>query len=60
MDATETTLQGVVSDNDKGEMQWETRAARKIRKRGINRTPKKRNKINKKSLINSQKENLEI
>jgi len=41
MDATETMLQGVVSGNDKGEMQWETRAARKIRKRGINRTPKK-------------------
>jgi hypothetical protein len=43
----------------KGVTQWETRAVRKIRKRGRNRTPKNRNKRQKTSLISSQKEGLD-
>jgi len=44
---------------EKGETQWETRAARKIRKRVRNRTPKNRNKRQIISLINSRKESLD-
>jgi hypothetical protein len=41
----------------KGETSWETKAARKIRKRVRSRTPKNRNNSQKTSKINSQKEN---
>jgi hypothetical protein len=43
----------------KGEKSWETRAARKIRKRVRNSTTKNRNKSQKTSLISSQKESLD-
>jgi broad specificity polyphosphatase/5'/3'-nucleotidase SurE len=43
----------------KGEMSWETRAVRRIRKRVRNRMSKKRNKSQKTSLINFPKENLD-
>jgi hypothetical protein len=43
----------------KGGTQWETRAAKKIRKRVRNRTPKNRNKNQKTTLISSQKESLD-
>jgi hypothetical protein len=43
----------------KGETEWETRAARKIRKNLRNRAPKNRNKSQETSLISSQKESLD-
>jgi hypothetical protein len=46
-------------DNRKGETQWATKAARKIKKRGRSRTLKNRNKSQKTSLIGSQKESLD-
>jgi hypothetical protein len=42
---------------EKGETSWETRAARKIKKKVGNRTPKDRSKSPKTSWIISQKEN---
>jgi hypothetical protein len=55
----ETTLGEDISGHRKGETQWETRAARKIRKRARNRTPKNKNKNQKTSLISSQREGLD-
>jgi hypothetical protein len=43
----------------KGEMSWETRAARKIRTRVRNSTTRSINKRQKRSLISSQKEGLD-
>ena len=43
----------------KGGTQWETRAAKKIRKRVRNRMPRNRNKNQKTPLISSQKESLD-
>ncbi len=57
--ATETTLREDVLDAGKGETEWETRAARKIRKKLRNRTPKNTNKSHNTSLISSQKESLD-
>jgi hypothetical protein len=43
----------------KGGTSWETKAARKTRKRGRNRTPKNRDKKQKPSWISNPKENLD-
>jgi hypothetical protein len=44
---------------EKGETQWATKAARKIRRRGRSRTLINRNKSQKTSLTSSQKEGLD-
>ena len=56
---TETTLREDVLHIRKGETQWETRAARKARKRVRNSTTKNRNKSQKISLISNPKESLD-
>jgi hypothetical protein len=50
---------GCFGKQEKERRKWETRAARKIKKRVRNRTPKNRNKNQKTRLTGSQKESLD-